>query len=51
MMVIFSSLARQFHLIGDKLLIALIILAVATSLMSAPLIRFVLGGRSQSENN
>ena len=43
MMVIFASLARQFHLIGDKLLVALIIMAVATSLMSAPLIRAVIG--------
>ena len=42
MMVILSSLARQFHLIDDKLLVALIIMAVATSLMSAPLIRYVL---------
>jgi Kef-type K+ transport system membrane component KefB len=43
MIIILSSLARQFHVIGDKLLVAVITMAVATSLMSAPLIRLARG--------
>ena len=43
MMIILSSLAWQLHVIGDKLLVGLITMAVVTSLMSAPLIRRTLG--------
>lgn len=44
MMIILASLAWQLRVIGDRLLVALIAMAVVTSLMSAPLIRRVLGG-------
>lgn len=44
MMIILASLAWQLHLIGDRLLIAVITMAVVTSLMSAPLIRYALKG-------
>jgi Kef-type K+ transport system membrane component KefB len=48
MMIILASLAWQLHLIGDRLLVAVITMAVATSLMSAPLIRYALGQRSHA---
>ena len=44
MLIILVSLAWQLHLIGDRLLIAVITMAVVTSLMSAPLIRHALQG-------
>ncbi|HEV2111571.1 MAG TPA: cation:proton antiporter [Gammaproteobacteria bacterium] len=44
MMIILSSLAWQLHVIGDRLLVGLITMAVVTSLMSAPLIRRALAG-------
>jgi Kef-type K+ transport system membrane component KefB len=44
MMIILASLTWQLHLIGDRLLIAVITMAVVTSLMSAPLIRYALKG-------
>lgn len=46
MMIILSSLAWQLHVIGDRLLVALITMAVATSFMCAPLIRRALGASS-----
>ena len=42
MMIIFASLAWQLHIIGDRLVVGLIAMAVITSLMSAPLIRWAL---------
>jgi Kef-type K+ transport system membrane component KefB len=44
MLIILASLAWQLQLIGDRLLIAVITMAVVTSLMSAPLIRYALQG-------
>jgi len=49
MMIILASLAWQLHLIGERLLIAVITMAVTTSLMSAPLIRYVLKGGQPAE--
>ena len=43
MMIILASLAWQLRVIGDRLLVGLITMAVVTSLMSAPLIRHALG--------
>lgn len=48
MMIILASLAWQLRLIGDRLLIAVITMAVVTSLMSAPLIRYALKGTKPS---
>lgn len=42
MMIILASLAWQLHVIGDRLVVGLIAMAVVTSLMSAPLIRWAL---------
>lgn len=42
MMIILASLAWQLHVIGDRLVVGLVAMAVITSLMSAPLIRWVL---------
>jgi Kef-type K+ transport system membrane component KefB len=47
MMILLSSLAWQLHLIGDRLLVAVVSMAVTTSLLSAPLIRYALQGRRQ----
>lgn len=41
MIIVLSSLAREFHIIGDRLLVGIISMAVVTSMMSAPLIRLV----------
>lgn len=44
MMIILAFLAWQLHVIGDRLLVGLVTMAVVTSLLSAPLIRRVLAG-------
>jgi Kef-type K+ transport system membrane component KefB len=48
MLIILASLAWQLHLIGDRLLVAVVSMAVTTSLMSAPLIRYALGRHSHA---
>ena len=49
MMILLASLAWQLKVIGDRLLVALVTMAVVTSLMSAPLIRRALGAARPAE--
>ena len=49
MMIILAFLAWQLKVIGDRLLVGLITMAVVTSLMSAPLIRRALAGTQPAE--